>query len=179
VVVDEVLKVGEEVHWVHEMSSSVSTTAQPSFLKEGSRRCRRSARRLSTPATVSWGSRRSPSRRSRTTLTSRQSSKCRRNSSYRSRRVRPTTKMSTSTSALADRSTSLVPHRNDQSLDPPGPIATVRWSAERFHVDDRLDRTWIAHEPAHAQSTWCCGAKLDRLNVNKLWTRRLRGGQHP
>src|SRR5207253_6327033 len=72
VVVDEVLKVGEEVHWVHEMSSSVSTTAQPSFLKEGSRRWRRSARRLSTPAT-SRGSRRSPSRRSRTTLTSRQS----------------------------------------------------------------------------------------------------------
>jgi hypothetical protein len=53
VVVDEFLKVGEEVHWVHKMSSSVSTTAQPSFLKEGSRRWRRSTRRLSTPANVS------------------------------------------------------------------------------------------------------------------------------
>src|SRR5437899_7952231 len=68
VVVDEVLKVGEEVHWVHEMSSSVSTTDQPSFLKEGSRRWRRSARRLSTPATVSWAARRSPSRLARRPL---------------------------------------------------------------------------------------------------------------
>ena len=131
VVVDELFKVGEEVHWVHEMSSSVSTTDQPSFLKEGSRRWRRSARRLSTPAT-SRGSRRSPSRRSRTTLTSRQSLKCRRNSSYRSRRVRPTTKISTSTALLADRSRSSVPLRTDQSLDPPGPIETAGWSARAF-----------------------------------------------
>jgi hypothetical protein len=48
---------------------------------------------------------------------SRQSSKCRRNSSYRSKRVRPTTKMSTPTSSLADRSRSSVPLRTDQPLD--------------------------------------------------------------
>ena len=36
VIVNELFKVGEEVHWLHEMSSSVSITAQPSFLKEGS-----------------------------------------------------------------------------------------------------------------------------------------------
>ena len=30
-VVDEVLKVGEKVSWVHETTSSVSTTDQPSF----------------------------------------------------------------------------------------------------------------------------------------------------
>jgi hypothetical protein len=54
VVVEEVLKVGEEVHSVHETSSLVSTTAQPSFFKEGSRRWRRSARCLSTPTLVSW-----------------------------------------------------------------------------------------------------------------------------
>jgi len=30
-VVDEVFEVGEAVHWIHEMSSSVSTTAHPSF----------------------------------------------------------------------------------------------------------------------------------------------------
>ena len=35
-VADEVFKVGKEVHSVHEASSLVSTTAQPSFFKEGS-----------------------------------------------------------------------------------------------------------------------------------------------
>jgi hypothetical protein len=30
-IVDEVFKVGKEVRWVHEMSSSVSITDQPSF----------------------------------------------------------------------------------------------------------------------------------------------------
>ena len=42
---DELFEVGEKAH-SHETSSSVSTTDQPSFLKEGSRRRRRSARRL-------------------------------------------------------------------------------------------------------------------------------------
>ena len=31
VAVEEVFEVGKEVRWVHEMSSSVSTTDQPSF----------------------------------------------------------------------------------------------------------------------------------------------------
>jgi hypothetical protein len=35
VIVDELLKVGEEVHWIPEMRSSVSNTDQPSFLKSG------------------------------------------------------------------------------------------------------------------------------------------------
>jgi hypothetical protein len=33
-VIDELFKVGEEVHRVHETSSSVSTTDQPSFKKD-------------------------------------------------------------------------------------------------------------------------------------------------
>jgi hypothetical protein len=36
-VVDELLKIGEEVHWFHETSSSVSTTDRPSFLKRRKR----------------------------------------------------------------------------------------------------------------------------------------------
>ncbi len=94
----EPLEVGEQVH-----GPSVSTTDQPSFLKSGYR-CRRSTRRRSALANMSWGVRRSPSRRSRTIRTSRQSSKCRRSSSYKFRRLRATTKRSTPTSPWAERS---------------------------------------------------------------------------
>jgi len=43
-IVDELLKIGEEVHWFHETSSSVSTTDQPSFLKRRKRSERDRAR---------------------------------------------------------------------------------------------------------------------------------------